>query len=245
MEVTAPAVTSRGLTVSGLLGERPAPARRAAGPPIRIRQPACERGSGASEHSRSCANLLKFPPPILVGVGGHQRGVDVQRDPLRCRPVRPGRLPGSTPRLAHGFQAPGVTASITRQAVGSNATSPNRSACSLGTLRSASQSPPSAMLTIRSHTTRPGSWVDRRRRVADIPADTAAVHPSRLSSSCAFQRAGSATEVCTRTGAAAGEASRMEARPPLPRSPPAGHACRSTARPRTRAGSTCRCQARP
>lgn len=33
------------------------------------------------------------------------------------------------------------------------------------------------MLTIRSRTTRPGSWADRRRRVGAIPADSAAVHP--------------------------------------------------------------------
>jgi hypothetical protein len=72
---------------------------------------------------------------------------------------------------------------MTRQAVGNDATSPNRSGCSRSTLRSARQSPPSAMVTMRSRTTRPGSWADRRRRVGAIPADNAAVHPSLSASS--------------------------------------------------------------
>jgi hypothetical protein len=77
----------------------------------------------------------------------------------------------------------GVIAAMTRQAVGDDATSPNRSGCSRSTLRSARQSPPSAMATMRSRTTRPGSWADRRRRVGAIPADSAAVHPSLSASS--------------------------------------------------------------
>jgi hypothetical protein len=39
------------------------------------------------------------------------------------------------------------------------------------------------MLTIRSRTTPPGSWADRRRGVGAIPADNAAVHPSLSASS--------------------------------------------------------------
>jgi len=77
----------------------------------------------------------------------------------------------------------GVIALMTRQAVGDDATWPNRSDCSRSTLRSARQSPPSAMVTMRSRTTRPGSWAERRRRVGASPADSAVVHPSLSASS--------------------------------------------------------------
>ena len=61
-----------------------------------------------------------------------------------------------------------MIAAMTRQAVGDDATSPNRSGCSRSTARSAKESPPSATLAIISRTTRPGSW---------------AVHPSVSASS--------------------------------------------------------------
>src|SRR5437879_17454 len=66
---------------------------------------------------------------------------------------------------------------MTRQAVGDDATRPNRSACSRSTPRSARQSPPSAMLTIRSLSTTPGSWAERRWRYGAIPVDSARVQP--------------------------------------------------------------------
>ena len=60
----------------------------------------------------------------------------------------------------------------TRHAVGSDATAPNRSGWSRSTLRSDRLVPPSATITARSTSTRPGSWAERRWRVGAIAVDS-------------------------------------------------------------------------
>src|SRR5215210_6384967 len=69
-------------------------------------------------------------------------------------------------------------ASITRNAVESEATSPNSGAWSRTARRSARQSPPSQSITQRSRTTRPGSWRERRWRSDRRPLESARVSPA-------------------------------------------------------------------
>ena len=79
-------------------------------------------------------------------------------------------------------------ASITRNAVASEATAPNSGAWSRTVRRSHNASPPSASMTARSRITRPGSCPPRRRRNPPSPSDNARVSPV-LSATCAEQRA--------------------------------------------------------
>jgi hypothetical protein len=74
-------------------------------------------------------------------------------------------------------------ASMTRKAVAFEATSPNNGSWSRTARRSARQSPPSASITARSRTTRPGSWRPRRSRIPASPRDSAAVSPTRSAAS--------------------------------------------------------------
>jgi hypothetical protein len=75
------------------------------------------------------------------------------------------------------------TESITRNTVGSDATSPNRSGWLRNTAMSARQSPPSASDTARWVSTTPGSCTERRWRVCVIAADKPSVRPTRSASS--------------------------------------------------------------
>ena len=68
--------------------------------------------------------------------------------------------------------------SITRHAVGPDATRPNRSGWSRSTRRSARLSPPSANVTARSTSTQPGSIARRRRTVGAIAADQPSPRPT-------------------------------------------------------------------
>ena len=73
--------------------------------------------------------------------------------------------------------------SITRKAVEPEATGPNSDAWSRSARRSARQSPPSASITARSRTTRPGSCPERRSRTRARPRESALVSPLRSASS--------------------------------------------------------------
>jgi len=116
---------------------------------------------------------------LLVGVRTDQRRVDVDRRLLG----RPCELPSARPRV--GVRGPQRSSppssraswSITRNAVESEATAPNSGAWSRTARRSARQSPPSASITARSRTTRPGSWPERRSRSPASTLDSAWVKP--------------------------------------------------------------------
>ena len=95
--------------------------------------------------------------------------------------------------------------SSTRHAVGSDATDPNRSGWSRSTLRSDRLVPPSATITARSTSTRPGSWAERRWRVGAMAADRPAVSPSASATSAsnrlpAWAATPVPSEVTTRRG---------------------------------------------
>src|SRR5438105_7835170 len=74
-------------------------------------------------------------------------------------------------------------ASITRNAVGTEATAPKTSACRRRPSRFARASPPPAMVTARSEITLPGSWRRRRLHIGASAAARAAVSPERSASS--------------------------------------------------------------
>src|SRR5438309_1733388 len=70
-------------------------------------------------------------------------------------------------------------ASITRNAVGTEATAPKTSACRRRPSRFARASPPPAMVTARSEITLPGSWRRRRLHIGASASDRASVSPER------------------------------------------------------------------
>src|SRR5437899_422667 len=70
-------------------------------------------------------------------------------------------------------------ASITRNAVGTEATAPKTSACRRRPSRFARASPPPAMVTARSEITLPGSWRRRRLHIGAGASDRASVSPER------------------------------------------------------------------
>src|SRR5437879_8107629 len=70
-------------------------------------------------------------------------------------------------------------ASITRNAVGTEATAPKTSACRRRPSRFARASPPPAMVTARSELTLPGSCRRRRWRIGASGCDRASVSPER------------------------------------------------------------------
>ena len=99
--------------------------------------------------------------------------------------IHPGRTPIFQARrrararaMAMASRRAALMEAITRQAVGSEATSPKRSGWFRRTLRSERLSPPSASITARSTRTRPGSCFERRLRVGAIAADSAWVRPT-------------------------------------------------------------------
>ena len=106
------------------------------------------------------------------------------------RVIVSGLAPASQARSRATARAPRIASSssasidlITRWAVLSEATAPNSASWSRSTPRSVTQSPPSAIATIRSRKTTPGSWAERRSRVGAIASESAAVSPSRSASS--------------------------------------------------------------
>src|SRR5664280_1787434 len=97
-----------------------------------------------------------------------------------------GRAPSFHARALASATAPrkrsrhcSSTRSITRNAVESDGTPPNRSAWSRSAPRSARHSPPSESITARSRSTTPGSCAERRSRVAAIASESARVSPTR------------------------------------------------------------------
>ena len=88
------------------------------------------------------------------------------RDRARPRPSR----------IAWSLSSP--MESMTRHAVESDATPPNRSGWSLRAPRSHNASPPSASITAKSRRTTPGSCPARRERVDAIAPDNASVRPT-------------------------------------------------------------------
>src|SRR2546429_5559983 len=70
-------------------------------------------------------------------------------------------------------------ASITRNAVGTEATAPKTSACRRRPSRFARASPPPAMVTARSEITLPGSCRRRRLHIGASASDRASVSPER------------------------------------------------------------------
>jgi hypothetical protein len=77
----------------------------------------------------------------------------------------------------------GPIQSSTRRAVETDATSPNSAGCAASATRSDTQRPPSASITARSHSTRPGSCTERRSRVSASAHPNASVSPSRCAAS--------------------------------------------------------------
>jgi pyruvate dehydrogenase E2 component (dihydrolipoamide acetyltransferase) len=71
------------------------------------------------------------------------------------------------------------SAASARQPVASEGTSPNRVGWSRKTLRSARQSPPSASITAKSRSVRPGSCRELRLRTPVIASESAPVRPTR------------------------------------------------------------------
>ena len=93
------------------------------------------------------------------------------------RPQARARAWATAPR--NRSRRPASMLSMTRNAVESEATLPNRSAWSRNAPRSARQSPPSQSITTRSRSTTPGSCAEARSRGGAIASDNAAVSPIR------------------------------------------------------------------
>src|SRR5204863_2490502 len=85
--------------------------------------------------------------------------------------------PGGTVTAEDYRQIVSSMASITRNAVGTEATAPKTSACRRRPSRFAKASPPPAMVTARSEITLPGSWRRCRLHIGASAADRASVTP--------------------------------------------------------------------
>ena len=88
------------------------------------------------------------------------------------------RAAARAPRIAAtATSGSSAKASINRLIVGSEATLPNTSGWARIIAASARQSPPNAMVTAKSSTVLPGSWIDRASRHGLNPCDRPAANP--------------------------------------------------------------------
>ena len=104
----------------------------------------------------------------------------ISRSPARGAPAC---SPDPPARCARARRTPAgpivVIAASARQAVASEATSPKKARWSRRARRSPSQPPPSARISARSRSARPGSWRERRSRRSASAAEKAALNPTR------------------------------------------------------------------
>ena len=127
------------------------------------------------------------------------------------RDFRPS-LPLPTP-LTSAFRPagpPGPPNCVEPRTVESDATGPNNALWSPSTAMSAMHSPPSAMLTARSASTRPGSWTARGRRKPASACDRSPVNELRSARS-----ASSRDPACDTTPAPSAETTTLGRAPVL------------------------------
>ena len=156
--------------------------QRFAGPPGTV---AGER----PERMMAVSALERRPGQLLVRMGGDQGRADIDdqrrcgRDPASgaCCPASPQARSRAAARAAWiAFSAAGASAaraSIVRDTVGSEATSPNTPGSARSNAISARQSPPSPSATARSSSTFAGSCTAVGRRQRASPADSAQSRP--------------------------------------------------------------------
>jgi len=149
---------------------------------------------------------------VLRGVprqrGGESRGIGIAQvmSSMRRQASRRASVPGHPSMIEAEHRVEAVTAleggsglhlvlgvdldqggvdrvTMARQAVATEATGPNSSACSFNAAMSARQSAPSAMATARWVSTTPGSWVCQSIPHSVMATDMAPVNPTRSDNS--------------------------------------------------------------